>query len=177
MRMKIIDDFLPLNQFERIRDNLMSQSFPWYWNPHQVFEGDGQPQLVHGFMCDTNIESIWFELFQQSDCIKLWDKNGVIFFRVKANLNNKTSEHRRGKWHTDFIDKKTMKDMQTAILYINTNNGYTAFKNGDKVESVANRMVMFDCSPEHAAVTGPDEDRRVVVTFNFKLSTPVKRGS
>ncbi len=174
--MKIIDDFLPSKQFERIRDNLMADSFPWYWNAYQVFEGDGKPQLVHGFMQDTKIESIWFKLFQESDCIKLWDKNGVTFFRVKANLNNKTPEHIMGEWHTDFRDKKTMKDMQTAIFYINTNNGYTAFKNGDKVESVANRMVMFDCSTEHAAVTCTDEDRRVVVNFNFKLSTPVKRG-
>ena len=37
-------------------------------------------------------------------------------------------------------------------------------------------MVMFDWSTEHAAVTCTDEDRRVVVNFNFKLSTPVKRG-
>ena len=166
--MKIIDDFLPLKQFERIRDILMSNSFPWYWYDYQVFEGDGQHQLVHGFMNDTQIDSIWFDLFVKSDCFTLWDKDGVTVFKVKANLNYKTPEHVMGKWHTDFRDKKTRKDMQTAILYINTNNGYTAFKNGDKVESVANRLVMFDCSTEHTAVTCTDEDRRIVVNFNFK---------
>ena len=38
----------------------------------------------------------------------------------------------------------------TGIYYINTNDGYTAFKDGDKVKSVANRIVLFQ-SMEHPA--------------------------
>jgi len=58
-------------------------------------------------------------------------------------------------------------DVTTAIFYINTNNGWTNFKNGDKVESVENRLVIFDSNLEHEGVTCTDEIRRLVINFNY----------
>ena len=58
--------------------------------------------------------------------------------------------------------------MTTAIYYLNTNNGYTKFKKGGKVKSVENRMVVFDSTFEHAAVTSTNVDRRLVVNFNYE---------
>ena len=55
----------------------------------------------------------------------------------------------------------------TGVFYINTCNGGTKFKNGPKVKSVANRVVIFDTNFEHAAVTCTDKQSRVVVNFNF----------
>jgi len=81
--------------------------------------------------------------------------------RVKANLKPKTIEHEHGGFHVDYYD------VITGIFYINTNNGWTNFKNGAKVESVENRMVIFDSNLEHEGVTCTDEDRRVVINFNY----------
>ena len=55
----------------------------------------------------------------------------------------------------------------TAILYINTNNGWTRFKKGARVKSIANRIVIFDSNLEHSGVTCTDEKRRVVMNFNY----------
>ena len=53
------------------------------------------------------------------------------------------------------------------IANINTNNGYTEFENGEKVKSVANRLVMFPSNFEHRGVTQTDEQTRIMINFNF----------
>ena len=47
--------------------------------------------------------------------------------------------------------------------------GWTQFKKGGKVKSVANRMVIFDNNLLHAGVTCTDEKCRVVMNFNYDL--------
>ena len=84
-------------------------------------------------------------------------------YRVKANLTPRTAEHRFTGYHLDGFDCP-----HTAIYYINSNNGWTDFKNGDKVESVANRVVIFDSNLEHQAVSCTDEKVRVVINFNYE---------
>ena len=92
---------------------------------------------------------------------KIGSKTG--FYRVKANLTLKTSTPEKSLFHSDY------KDMKTAIFYINTNNGYTEFKNGVIVNSVANRLCNFDSNLEHQGVTCTDEKRRVVINFNYEV--------
>jgi len=55
----------------------------------------------------------------------------------------------------------------TAILYMNTNNGYTKFEDGTKVESVANRMITFPANMKHSGTSCTDEKTRVVINFNY----------
>ena len=55
----------------------------------------------------------------------------------------------------------------TAIYYVNTNNGYTYFEDGQKVESVENRLVIMPSNLPHAGATCTDELRRVVINFNY----------
>ena len=52
--------------------------------------------------------------------------------------------------------------------YVNTNNGYTEFEsNGMKVDSVENRLIIFDSNEKHRAVTTTDTPRRSVINFNY----------
>ena len=87
-------------------------------------------------------------------------KDGV---GVKANLNVRTKEPELYGMHSDCADKTT------AIFYVNTNNGYTKFETGDIVESVANRVVIFDSNIKHTGVSCTDEKRRVVINFNGEI--------
>ena len=50
---------------------------------------------------------------------------------------------------------------------MNTNNGYTTFKDGTKVDSVANRMIIFDSELDHTGTTCTDQKSRVIINFNF----------
>ena len=67
---------------------------------------------------------------------------------------------------TDF-EEEVASHWTTAIFYINTNNGYTEFENGEKIESVANRLIMFPSNIKHRGVTQTDEQTRIMINFNF----------
>ena len=83
-------------------------------------------------------------------------------FRIKANLNPKTLNHKYGGYHFDPYRKGKI-----GVYYVNDNNGGTQFKKGGKVNSVANRMVIFDANLEHTSVTCTDKKRRIVINFNY----------
>ena len=57
--------------------------------------------------------------------------------------------------------------MTTAIYYLNTNNGFTKFENGDKVNSVANRIVIFDSNLKHTGTSCTDSYARLLINFNY----------
>ena len=57
--------------------------------------------------------------------------------------------------------------MTTAIFYLNTNNGFTEFKDGDIINSVRNRLIMFPANTSHRAVGQSDVNQRIVLNFNF----------
>ena len=50
---------------------------------------------------------------------------------------------------------------------MNTNNGYTKFEDGTKVESVANRLVTFPASMMHTGTSCTDKKIRIVINFNY----------
>ena len=57
---------------------------------------------------------------------------------------------------------------KTSLLYINTNNGYTEFETGEKVSSVANRLVTFPNNLYHTGTTNTcDEPFRCVVNIDW----------
>jgi len=89
--------------------------------------------------------------------------NVTKLYRIKANLRSKSFFTRSGGgYHIDGYDCS-----HTSIHYINSNNGYTKFKNGIKVKSVENRMVIFPSHLMHQGYTCSDKLKRVVVNFNY----------
>ena len=89
--------------------------------------------------------------------------NASSVIRCKANLTVRTEEPQLNDFHIDFPN------CITAILYMNTNNGYTIFRDGTRIDSESNRLVVFDSNLEHAGVTCTDTNRRVVINFNFNI--------
>ncbi len=139
----------------------MGDTFPWYFDDGMVKSGDGKYQFTHGFLKNNNV-SPYFSIIEP--CINKLGCNRLV--RVKANLNHKTLFHKRSEYHVDQTGAPST--IKTAILYVNTCNGWTRFKKGGKVKSVANRVVIFDNDLEHAGVSCTDENRRVVINFNYE---------
>ena len=50
---------------------------------------------------------------------------------------------------------------------MNTNNGYTIFEDGTKVESVANRMITFPANLKHTGTSCTDQQVRIVINFDY----------
>ena len=165
--MQVIDNFLPEYHFRQISNIILGVEFPWYFNDSAVRRGDGGYQFVHTLYnidrggIDSQSYSL-FDIVQQKLGVKRLD-------RIKLNLNPKTVFHRKGGYHCDNNLRDTYQHTKTAVLYLNTNNGWTEFKKGGKVKSVANRMVIFDSNVEHQGVTCTDEKRRVVINFNYDV--------
>ena len=158
--MKVIDNFLSEKQFKMLRDIMMSYYFPWcyYWGN----EGSDDPKdfFYHTFYRKGEIQpSGYFNILGPS-AQKLVGGDGELI-RAKAVLTTQTAEHHNSGFHNDYDD------ITTAIYYINTNNGWTEFGDGDKVESVANRMLVFDSNLIHGGVSCTDEKTRILINFNY----------
>ena len=82
---KVIDDFLPSNQFEQISINLMGKDFPWYWNNfvNDRNEQHEHGQFTHGFFNYENTNpwnSIWGELLDGSSTLS----HGKSYYESKS---------------------------------------------------------------------------------------------
>ena len=169
---QVIDNFLPEEHFDKISNLLMGSGMIWNYNDVVDYRGSGsKTQFTHTFFSSTkgfisplsDIVKPFIDLLK-IDCL----------IRIKANLNVKCEENdRESKFHYDHelvgskLPDGTLTSY-TAIYYVNTNNGYTLFKDGNfKVDSVANRLVIFDSSKLHKAVDCTDEKTRVVINFNY----------
>ena len=166
--MEVIDNFLPEYHFRQISNVILGVEFPWYFNDSSVKRGDDSVyQFVHTLYNRDRggIASNRYPLFdfvQQKLGVKRLD-------RIKMNLNTRTFFHRKTGFHTDQRNSDAPQHQKTAVFYLNTNNGWTEFKKGGKVKSVANRIVIFDSNLEHTGVTCTNEKRRVIVNFNYDL--------
>ena len=159
--MKVIDDFLPDYYFKSIHNTLLGFEFPWYYYKHVNYSDieDNMFQFVHVFY-DEGEPTETFSLMEM--CLQELGVRNL--YRIKANLNPRTFFHRKTGYHTDL---EAWGPHQTAVYYVNSNNGYTEFKKGGKVKSVANRMVIFDSELEHQGVTCTNQKARVVINFNY----------
>ena len=167
--MKIYDNFLNDRDFQIIQHFFMGNKIPWYYNDSIAKDDEGLDgyQFVHSFF---NVEKPFQcssqKLYTFLDPV--WTKlNPKYIVRVKANLRPRTEKHVVSNWHTD----TELVQAKTCIFYLNSNNGYTLFKDGTKVESVENRLVLFDSQIQHSGASCTDERKRVVLNINY---VPVK---
>ena len=87
---------------------------------------------------------------------------------LRANCTHATDKNYKSQWHTDLSGKPEQIKSKTAILYLNTNNGGTAFQDTDEfVKSVANRCVIFPENTKHAGVWCTDKKLRFVLNINY----------
>ena len=181
----IIDDFLEPADFEYTRDYFMGREIP------SAVPGEApySEQMIRwdwvGSVVDTDELGLDDDLDDYQLVNMVWDTTGptaaagyvastlshplvnvASVVKIKANLNPRTKNVLVHGFHTDVPF-----DCMTAILYINTNNGYTIFDNGYKVESVENRFLMFPSQLKHSGSTCTNAKRRVVINFNYFTAT------
>jgi hypothetical protein len=163
---KIIDNFMDDAEFEDLKSHMLySQQFPWFYNYGIAYLTDEEKlydfQFVHTFYSADKGKST--ELARLAPLLKKINPHTI--YRIKANLGTITPTNMQTGWHTDFDDRVCI----TAVFYLNTNDGYTIFKNGETVPSVANRLLMFDSRLEHAGVSCTDTNFRSVINLNYTL--------
>ena len=156
---QIIDNFLSEEEFKSIQSFMMGGEFRWFYADGKAFVDDGSFHMIHMFFQP--------EVGLNSEHITMWNTfmnkvEAKKCERIKANLTFKTPTIELSEYHSDYDD------MKTAIFYINTNNGYTEFESGVRVNSVANRVCIFNSNLNHRGVTHTEGDQqRIVVNFNY----------
>ena len=156
----IKDKFLDTEKFENICTTLNPKVVPWSYQ-EVVHEAESLVPDIDNFQFSYTIlpDTKFYGCL-----IPLFDKmNMEVHFRVKINLNPKAYKIFEHGYHIDIPTPS-----KTAIFYLNTNNGYTAFETGEKVESVANRLVVFDSHIKHTGTTCTNQKARLVLNINYK---------
>jgi hypothetical protein len=158
--MNIYKNFLDTKIFTQIKEKIMSDQMPWYFNDgvNKIPDEDFQFTFVfldeNGINCSEEMMDIINPILKKIKYNKLRT--------VKANLLTRTKNIVEQGFHID-QPKGT-----TSILYINNCNGYTKFENGKKVVSEENKYVEFDSTLRHTGSTCTDKKRRIVINFNYE---------
>ena len=163
----ICTDVIDKQSFTAMHDYLTSDRFAWFYSNSIVAEKDSltdkkyQAQFVHFFHQNSSVvtsQENWQMLFPIFEVLQPYS-----FIRVKANNIPMNEKHIVHGFHTD----TTVPLSWTAIYYVNTNNGYTQFEDGMKIQSKANSMVVFPSNMKHSGSTCTDQQSRINININF----------
>jgi len=160
---KVINNFLPDNVFEQMRNDIFhSRHFSWYYIPSVAFVDDNDSDFYfnHILYEQEASNSPWCHKILNPLLGRL-SFNNVL--RARVNLYTKKAVQIPNDFHRD----SNLQQHIVALFSINTNNGYTLFKDGTKHHSVANSMIIFDGEYEHASVPQTDEKVRVNININL----------
>ena len=158
---KEINNFLEKTKIDKIKNIITSSNFAWYYLDSTATIKDKSNFLfTHILYEDEQIKSNFYNLIVEPILKKL-NKNNIT--RAKLNFYTKREKQIKTKFHIDRKDNHTV-----ALFSLNTNNGYTDFKNGKKIKSIKNKLVLFPGNLEHRSVNQTDKDYRINLNINFK---------
>jgi hypothetical protein len=201
--LRVIDDYLPDREFLELKRIIMETEFPLYFSksttiseyditedlkskyedlktayPYPEGEGLGLRSFHHFFFLQNYIDSpykeIIFPILDRLDTLAL--------IRAKLNFTPPTSEPRLSGWHYDIdhlMKDGSLKDLQqarVAIFCITSNNGHTLLEDGTRIESKANRIIIFPANILHTGVSHTDTEgsMRVNININYIPNTHLK---
>jgi len=155
------DKFLDDINFERLIKEFTSDKLAWFLQ-HSIVDNDGHIQMTHVIYDYKSPQSHMFNFM--TPLIEQLNMCSII--RIKANLLFRTDKIIEHGMHIDIPEAPSI--AKTAVLYLNTNNGYTKFKDDTKVESVANRIAIFPNTLMHTGSTNTCEaPYRIVLNLDY----------
>ena len=181
----IYDNCLPSDDFILMREELLGPRFTWDYNSKNVAKKyTGTIPAIDDYDAEEDMYQFTHLLYlagghpepvtilaRRDSILNILNARGWL--KIKANLGTKDPEHMVGGWHHDMHwpeegdTRIPYDDTLTAILYMNTNNGYTLLETGYKVESVENRLVIFPNNVLHTGISQTDTNTRVIINFDF----------
>ena len=160
--MTILDNYLSRSDFHYIKKEILrNEGLPWH---HSVGIADLKSNSEESYFT----HSIWQNLQPVSplwDVVKYFivqlpDFKGML--RAKVNLYPKQHEIVEHPTHTDMDFPH-----KGAILYLNTCDGFTRLDENTTVESVENRLLLFDSSKPHNSTSTTTPPGRFNININY----------
>ena len=168
-KVQIFNNFLDQEVFLEIKKFIMSPRCQWRYVNYIAHkdgrDNDNDGYFVHSFKdChpqtfeDRYPESPHFPLIA-----KILDKiQYQNILRIRSSLYPRRDVQKPDPFHVDYNFPH-----RVCIFYVNTNNGYTMFENGEKIPSVENQLATFDGSEKHCSVVQTDTPARYIVNINI----------
>ena len=164
--MQVIPNFIEDKQVQEDIKNTLTKNreIAYYYSDTSGNENDDSDFYFVHSLFENNVHS--------HDCSSMFDRIlspilGRLKFnyliRAKVNLYTKKSEFIQTEMHTD-----TRIPHMVGLYSVDTNNGYTLFEDGTKIESVENQMVIFDGKRKHCSVAQTDTNVRVNININLR---------
>ena len=173
MSVVVQDNFLDKDYFQELKNIVFNRKFAWYMfgvidkNPSGIALKKGDPrndyQMVHiAYDYHRACSDLYHHLQPMFDIMGLY-----ACHKVKVNLLKREEKIIEHGLHIDIIEAP--ENNLTSIFYLNTNNGYSKFETGEKVESVENRLVTFPSNLRHTGSTNNcDAQFRCVMNINWQ---------
>ena len=161
--MEVFDNFLPEEQFNLIASTMLSSDFPWYFANSVVSKDllcreQYNYQFGHSFYFNYGFQSNHTNMI-----VPIIERlNPVALLRIKGILLPRTETNIEHGFHQD-----NQHNSKVAIYYVNTNDGYTKFAEGGIINSIANRLVLFNSKDYHTGASCTDKKVRVAINFNY----------
>lgn len=158
--MKIINNFLPFEQFKKLQNLILNLDFPWRIR-ESMTNDDKNIYFTYSFFNKNKVNS---ELYDEY-IIPLLDQlkcNAPI--QIRANMFLSKIFNVSG-WHADYNLNSS-----TAILYLNNCNGGTEINIEEKIEFIKaeeNKLLIFPTKTLHRVRTSTDTDRRYIININY----------
>lgn len=167
MKHEVIDNFLDEEYFDSLASLFTDKEkrgnvvMPWYFASN-VSSLDVVEKniffMYHNLYNNNQPMSEFFEyLFPVLEKLEV-----KCLMRIKANLYPHTAILHEHPAHMDYEYSHS-----AAILSLNTCDGYTMLEDGTKIESVANRILLFDASKKHCSTTTTNESARINININY----------
>ena len=109
---------------------------------------------------------VFFKKLEEHLNVKRW----IV---IRSNCTVGQAKPHTGTYHVDFFDRtlRNHDQTKTSILYLNTNNGGTKFRDsGQFVQSKKNRLVTFPTPTYHAGVWATDAKLRFVLNMTYETN-------
>ena len=167
MKHTVIDNFLDEEYFDKLKKlctgtvTRENHILPWYFEPNISTPDVNEDNIFYmtHLLYNSNAPINSFYDYM----IPILQKLEVIcLIRVKANLYPHTEILHEHPLHIDYKFSHS-----AAILSLNTCDGYTMLEDGTKIDSVANRILLFDASKKHCSTTTTNESARINININY----------
>jgi hypothetical protein len=163
----VIDNFLPKEEFEYLSNLIVyNLHFPLYYNDIVSYEGEPNHEwnwYATHLLYDNDIpNSEHFKSIYNIFIPKFSESIGFkSLLRIKVNMYPHTEKLHENAMHTDLPFSHN-----AAVFSLNTCDGFTRMVNGNQVNSVKNRIVIFDGSTSHNSTTTTNK-ARYNINFNW----------
>ena len=180
---KIIDNFLSEDTFRNLSKFVMEfddDKICWRYAPNVEWEGSEKfitypykgrnRRLFYMIANMMNKKANWIDhtLMDMPIFSQIFGKSSIPntddlkLLRVKMNLYPGTEKIYEHAYHIDYNYEH-----MSGIFSLNTCDGYTKSKDGTKVDSVANRMLIFNGLKEHCSTTTTNAAARFNININW----------